>query len=145
MSAWLRLKVIGAVSEPEGIVGERIKLRREEAGLSLNALAHQAGVSKGYLWSLEKGEPSARPSGDTLYRIAEALGTTMSDLLGRRLLSQAQPQVEISESLRDFAKREGLTPRDVQMLASVNFRGKRPETHESWALIWGAIKASVRR
>lgn len=36
----------------------------------------EAGVSKGYLWNLEKGETDGRPSGRTLYQIARALGTS---------------------------------------------------------------------
>jgi transcriptional regulator with XRE-family HTH domain len=131
------------MAEPEIIVGERIKERREEAHMSLNALAQQAGVSKGYLWSLEKGESHARPSGETLYRIAQVLGTTMSDLLGRKLLTE-QPR-DIPDSLRAFAEAERLTESDMQMLAAVNFRGRRPEDRESWSLVWGAIKASVRK
>lgn len=124
-------------------VGEIIHRRREEAGLSLSALAQRADVSKGYLWSLENSDSQARPSGNTLYRIAEALGTTMSDLLGKNLLTEAVH--EIPDSLRAFAEIEKLTQSDVKMLAAVNFRGRQPQDHESWSLVWGAIKASVRR
>jgi hypothetical protein len=46
--------------------------------------------------------------------------------------------------LRRFADRERLTDVDVRMLASVNFRGRQPTNDEAWALVWGAIKASVR-
>jgi transcriptional regulator with XRE-family HTH domain len=123
-------------------VGERIRTRREEARLSLSGLAQRAKISKGYLWSLEKGETDARPSGRTLYAIAEALGTTMSDLLGRELLVE-QPS-EIPASLRDFAEEAGLTETDVHMLAAVNFRGRRPTDHDGWALVWHAIQMSVR-
>lgn len=129
---------------PEGSprIGERIRLRREEAGLSLNGLANKAGVAKGYLWSLEKGETEARPSGRTLYAIADALGTTMSDLLGRELL--VDPAPEIPTSLKVFAEAEGLTDNDLRMLAAINFRGQRPMDRDGWALVWGAIRASVR-
>jgi transcriptional regulator with XRE-family HTH domain len=123
-------------------IGARIRQRREEAGLSLSRLAHEAGVSKGYLWNLEKGETEGRPSGRTLYQIARALGTTMADLLGREVLPGSP--TEIPDSLRHFADREGLTDVDVRMLASVNFRGRQPTNDEPWALVWGAIKASVR-
>ena len=128
--------------EASSRVGERIRQRREEAHLSLSGLAQKAAVSKGYLWSLEKGETDARPSGRTLYAIAEALGTTMSDLLGRELLMD--PPSEIPDSLRTFAKANALTETDVQMLAGVNFRGQRPNDHDGWALVWHAIRASVR-
>lgn len=123
-------------------IGERIRLRREQANLSLSGLATKAEISKGYLWSLEKGETKARPSGKTLYAIANALGTTMSDLLGRELL--VDPPAEVPDSLREFAETEGLTTKDVRMLSAVNFRGQRPTDREGWALVWGAIRASVR-
>ncbi len=123
-------------------IGEQIKRRREEAGLSLSGLAQRAHVSKGYLWSLEKGETAARPSGRTLYAVAEALGTTMADLLGRQIL--VDPPSTAPESLRAYAKEAGLTDPDVHMLASVNFRGRQPADHDGWALVWGAIRASVR-
>jgi transcriptional regulator with XRE-family HTH domain len=125
-------------------VGARIKELREQARLSLSALAEQADVSKGYLWSLEKGNAKSRPSGQTLYRIARALGTTMSELLGHELLVDT-PR-DIPGSLREFAEREHLTEADMTMLAAVNFRGQQPRDADSWALVWQAIKhASVHR
>lgn len=136
------------LTEQEGAapvaVGARIKQLREEAGLSLSRLAHDADVSKGYLWSLEKGDTEARPSGKTLYRIAGALGTTMSDLLGKSILADEPPSTVITPALKGFAEREGLTERDLKMLAAVNFRGRQPEDADSWALVWQAIKHSVK-
>lgn len=125
-------------------VGKRIRERREQIDFSLNKLAAEAKVSKSYLWNLENGKAESRPSGKTLYRIAEALGTTMSDLLGQDLLSEPTPPKKIPESLKHFAAEEALTSKDVQMLAGVNFRGKRPKDPEGWALIWQAIKHGVR-
>ena len=124
-------------------IGERIRAFREEAGLSLSRLASDAEVSKGYLWSLEHGETDARPSGRTLYRIAKALGITMSDLLGEELLTDEEPS-DVSESLRQFAKVAKLTKRDVAMLARVNFRGQQPQDPDSWWLVWSAIKTSSK-
>ena len=120
-------------------IGDRIRRYRSEAGLSLSQLATSAGVSKGYLWSLEN-EPDKRPSGETLYAIAEALGVTMSTLLGRRLLTR-QP-TDIPASLREFAKEKALPERDVRMLAGIEFRGVRPQTRERWEHIYNAIRMS---
>lgn len=125
-------------------IGVRIKQRREEANLSINALAQRAGVAKGYLWSLEQGESNSRPSGRTLYRIARELGTTMSDLLGEEVLADVTTNDEVPDELAEFAKAEKLTQRDVRMLMGVNFRGQRPLDMDAWRLVWGAIKASVR-
>ena len=120
-------------------IGDRIRRYRREAGLSLNQLATSAQVSKGYVWSLEN-EPDKRPSAETLYAIAEALGVTMSTLLGRRLLTQ-QP-TDIPDSLREFANDKGLPEKDVLMLAGIEFRGVRPQTRERWEHIYNAIRMS---
>lgn len=122
-------------------LGERIRQRRSEAGLSLSALALKADVSKGYLWNLESGEGQKRPSGRTLYRIAAALGTTMSDLLGQRLLTEEPEQ--IPPALLEFAREASLSETDIRMLAGVNFRGQQPHDKAAWEFIWRAIRASV--
>src|SRR4051794_30182315 len=83
-------------------LGARVTEFRKERGLNLTQLAAAAQLSKSYISSIEAGE-APRPSGETLYAIAEALGVTMSDLLGRRLLpdTNAEPT---PQSLLEFAK-----------------------------------------
>ena len=120
-------------------IGDRIRRYRGDAGLSLSQLAASAGVSKGYLWSLEN-VAGKRPSGETLYAVAKALGVTMSALLGRRLLA-TQP-TDIPASLKEFAAAKGLPDSDVHMLAGIQFRGVRPQTRERWEHIYNAIRMS---
>jgi transcriptional regulator with XRE-family HTH domain len=121
-------------------IGDQIRRFREESGLNLSQLAAEAGVSKGYLWNLENDQDARRPSADTLYSIAKALGVTMSDLMGRRLLPAATPRVP--ESLHEFADEEGLPEADLYMLASIQFRGEQPRTKERWRYIYTAITTS---
>jgi transcriptional regulator with XRE-family HTH domain len=125
----------------DSTIGERIRLRRGELGLSLSALAAKAGVAKSYLSNLENSKHDTRPSGQTLYQIAEALGTTMSDLLGTRLL--VAPTQSFPPSLLAFAESAKLTDRDVEMLAGINFRGHQPSDEDSWSFVWRAIRMSV--
>jgi transcriptional regulator with XRE-family HTH domain len=120
-------------------LGDRVRQFRGERGLSLSALAHRADVSKSYISAIEHGE-APRPSGKTLYAVAEALGVTMSDLLGRRLLTEVQE--DRPESLLEFAREHELPEADVTMLASINFRGGRPQTKERWAHIYSAIRGT---
>lgn len=122
-------------------LGQKLRKRREERELSLSKLAGLAGVSKGYLWSLENGRTNARPSGRTLYAIARELGTTMTDLLGQQMLTDLPH--EVPDSLREFADEEDLSEADVQMLTGVNFRGQQPADVEGWRFIWRAIRAGV--
>ena len=130
--------------EPEtpDVAGDRIRRYREEKGMSLSQLARDAQVSKGYLWSLEHpdGPHEQRPSGKTLYAIAKALGVTMSDLLGQRLV--IEPSGEIDPSLAAFAEQDGLSQADVAMLASVQWRGDPPRTVDRWRYIYQAITTS---
>ena len=121
-------------------IGDRIRRFREDRGLSLSQLAADAGISKGYLWNLENDQDARRPSADTLYSIARTLGVTMSDLMGRKLLPAATPQVP--DSLHEFADEEGLPEADLYMLASIQFRGEQPRTKERWRYIYTAIATS---
>jgi transcriptional regulator with XRE-family HTH domain len=128
------------VAEVVGI-GQQIKRRREESGRSLSQLADDAGISKGYLWKLEQGKAEVRPSADTLYKIARALGTSMSSLIGKSVLVETPGN--LPPALIEFADSEELGERDRAMLAQINFRGKQPERAEDWAFIWNAIKRSI--
>lgn len=122
-------------------VGARIREFRQDRHLTLSQLAKDSGISKGYLWNLENAETSTRPSAETLYAIAEALGVTMADLFGRRL--EIDYQSEIPDSLREFAEERDLPEADVKMLASIHFRGEQPRSRDSWAFIYDAIRRST--
>ena len=52
----------------------------------------------------------------------------MSDLMGRKLLLAATPQVP--DSLHEFADEEELPEADLHMLASIQFRGEQPRIKE---------------
>ncbi|MEO3861867.1 helix-turn-helix transcriptional regulator [Acrocarpospora sp. B8E8] len=121
-------------------IGGRIRRYRHERQLNLSQLAEHASVSKGYLSALENDPKARRPSAETLYAIAQALGVTMSDLLGRKLLPAAS--TEIPASLREFADEQGLPEADVRMLSAIQFRGEPPRTKERWRYIYIAIRTS---
>lgn len=118
-------------------------LRRYRGDMSLSELERKSGVSKSYLWSLEKAETPTKPSAETLYKIAVALGVTVSDLFGRDL--QVRRDTDVPPSLIRFAKQRDLPASDIQMLAGINFRGEQPTTPERWALIYEAIRAGTRQ
>ena len=120
-------------------VGERIRMRREEAGLSGAELARRTDLSRAYLSEIETGR-ALRPSGPVLYRIASELGTTVADLLG-----EEQPVLSkrIPDSLSRFAKSSALTQPDIEMLAQIKFRGKQPQSEDDWRFLYESIKRSV--
>jgi transcriptional regulator with XRE-family HTH domain len=132
------------MTAPSGdTVGSRVKRFREEKGLTASELAAKAKIAKSYLSALENGDTHPRrPSGETMYRLAEALGVAMSDLLGRPILHSARS--ERPESLLRFAEENDLPERDVEMLASIQFRGDQPQTVKRWEFIYEAIRNSKR-
>jgi transcriptional regulator with XRE-family HTH domain len=123
-----------------GTVGGRVRRFREDRGLSLSQLAEKARVSKGYLSALEDDPSARRPSAETLYAIAAALGVTIADLLGRRLL--AESATEIPENLLEFAAPAGLPEAGVRMHASIQFRSEQPRAKEGRRYICTAIRTS---
>lgn len=62
--------------------GERIRELRQKRGWSLNKLAKLAGLSQGYLSSVENGKVVS-PTASALLKIAAALDTSVDYLLGR--------------------------------------------------------------
>ncbi len=119
-------------------LGARIRGYREDKGLTQIALADAAGLSKTYLSELEGGA-GRRPSGDVLMRLADALGVTIADLLGRHV---APASTALPAGLAEFARQEGLPEADVTMLASIRFRGDPPRTGRRWRHIYDAIRMS---
>jgi transcriptional regulator with XRE-family HTH domain len=61
-----------------GPVGERLRAHRQEAGLSLRALARDVGVSPSLISQIEHGK--ATPSVGTLYAIVSELGISFDEL-----------------------------------------------------------------
>lgn len=117
-------------------------LRKYRGEISLSELERKSGISKSYLWTLENAKTPTKPSAETLYKIAVALGVTVSDLFGRDL--QVRRGNDVPPSLAEFARQRDLPESDVQMLAGINFRGEQPTTPERWALIYEAIRAGTR-
>ena len=70
------------VDGPGAGVGARIRSLCEGRGLSLSALAAQAGIGKGTLSELETGQRN--PTLDTLYAVATPLGVPMAALMDDR-------------------------------------------------------------
>lgn len=128
--------------DQEPTVGSRIRRERDRQRLSLAQLADAAGLSKAYLVRLEN-DPHANPSLETLQKIADAMETTVADLIGRPRIVLDQENLEIPPSLRAFADEAGLTQKELEMLASIRWRGgDQPKTRERWRYVYDSLKAS---
>lgn len=111
--------------------------------MSAAQLAEAAQISRSYLSELEnnKGDHK-RPSADKLYAIGTVLGVSMSELLGRPLI-MAPTTAPPPPGLAQFAEEYDLPDADVEMLASIRFRGETPQTSQRWQFIYNAIKTSA--
>jgi len=74
--------------------GERVRALRRSAGLSQEALAYRAGITKNQVQLIEAGRGSARESGPisnprmkTLFGLASALDVAPSELLASESMS----------------------------------------------------------
>lgn len=83
-------------------VGERIKYRRKELGISADKLAERIGVSRATVFRWENGAIEKVP-GDTLVPIAQALSVSPAYLMGLESLSNSRPAIvpESSDVLTD--------------------------------------------
>lgn len=123
-------------------IGARIRVYRQTAEMSLSELARVSEISKSYLWNLENRSGHQQPSATTLYQVAKALGTTMSELLGKKLLVEPAAQTDLDPVLAKFAKSEKLNAAEVATLASIQWRGEPPKTVDRWRYVHQALKTS---
>ncbi|MBM4319312.1 MAG: helix-turn-helix transcriptional regulator [Deltaproteobacteria bacterium] len=125
---------------------QRLRELLASRGLSVSALARQAGLSKGYVSQLLSGKAS-NPSVEAVSRMAEALGVTRAALLG----DERSPGEELAlpagllAFLQECAARGmPLSGEDVQMLAGIRYRGRQPQSAEDWAYLYESIRRSIR-
>lgn len=126
-------------------LGERIRELRTARGWSLSKLAEEAGVAKGYV-SVVENDPEARPSMDTVMRLARALELPMSELTGTVSEPERPTDPTWPESLRRFAQEHReVSDEDLQMLARIKFRGHQPATVQDWWYLYDTIRRTVGR
>lgn len=96
------------MAEPDS-VGGRLRLVRERRGLSLEALAERAEVSKSFLWEVENDRSGI--SGKRLLQVANALDASLEYLLrGQSPTPADEPEIiEIPRELGELAEEQQLT------------------------------------
>jgi len=123
-------------------IGRRIKKLRTEKNLTGADLAAGANISRSYLSELETGpEITSARRRTCSTRVGKALGVSMSELLGRPLILQP-PGERRPAGLEEFGRKHRLSQSDLNMLASIKFRGDPPRTAARWEFIYNAIKNS---
>ena len=132
-------------------LAERLLRARKEAGLTLDQLAEESGLSKTYLWELEHDDDGVKkPSADTLMKLVTPLRTTIADLLGRPTVQAGNGRVELSDSLREFCRWMKKTDRElsddeVRDLATMRFRGGQPKTVDDWDDLYRTLKRTTKK
>ena len=100
-------------------IGERIKHRRLELGLSQEALAQRAGISTSFLSDLETGKRSV--GAETLLDLGRAMGVSLDLLMTGQASEDPKPNVQIPTSLSRFADEEGLSFRAALTLLNMQW------------------------
>jgi transcriptional regulator with XRE-family HTH domain len=132
-------------------LADRIRKLREDKGLSQEELATKAGISKTYLWELERDTTGTKkPSADVMLKIAKALSTTLADVMALETVTVHGIAMEIPPSLQEFQRRMAaqsnpLSEQDLSELAQMKFRGGQPQTADEWHQLFFLLSASTRR
>ena len=113
-------------------LAKRLRELRTQGGMSLDDVAAKANISKTYLWELEKDEGGEKkPSAVVLLRIANALSTTIAELLSLPTVKVKDTEVEIPAALQQLqdrlaAQNTPLSSQDLRDLATTRFRARSP-------------------
>lgn len=132
-------------------LAQRLRDARKQAGLTLDQLADAADVSKTYLWDLENDKAgNKKPSADVVMKVAEALKTTIADLLSLPTVQVNHTKIDVSKPLlefRDFMTQLGepLSDDDFKDLATMRFRGGQPKSKDDWYDLYRTLKRTTRR
>ena len=129
-------------------IGSRIHTRRQALGWTLDRLAKETDVSKGFLSDLENGKKKTA-GGDYLKRIAEALGLTLDHLISGTPIAQADDDIQIPASLATFARSENLTFSQTLMMLKlrqqvVAFRSETGADDFDWKPFYEAEKPYLK-
>lgn len=94
----------------EKTIGERIRFNRKKRGWSQYKLAKEADVQPSTISQIESGARQ-KPSVDVLRKVADALSTTISELLGQKNENEEvhllfRKLESLSENEKEFIKKQ---------------------------------------
>jgi len=118
-------------------LGQQVKKKRQELGMSQDSLATQADISRNYLSIIERGEAKNVSMG-VLTQLAAALGVTPGELIGEAA------DTLISPALREFALKDGLSFAVIDRLSRIPRRGQEPRTAAEWRKLYGSIQQYLK-
>jgi transcriptional regulator with XRE-family HTH domain len=101
-------------------VGAQLAALRQRHGLSLDELSRRAGVSKSMLSQIERAQ--ANPTVAVVWRLANALGVEMAELLGTERSSAPAIDVVPAHALPGLASPDGLCR--LRILGPIDLAGR---------------------
>jgi len=109
------------LSEPPR-VGDTLAALRQAQGLSLDELSRRAGVSKSMLSQIERAQ--ANPTVAVVWRLANALGVPMAELLGSVPPADAAPAIALvpTQATPSLRSPDGLC--ELRILGPVDLAGQ---------------------
>lgn len=127
-------------------VGERIKARRSEQGLTQDALCKKAEISKGFLSDIENNNRGI--SANKLHNIANALGASLEYLLTGKADQTKPSPVEVPEGLATIGRLENLSFNTMLMLMDMRQQivahrsnSKKPRSDDfDWGKFYNSVK-----
>lgn len=96
-------------------LGDRLKKLRDSKGYTLEQLADKSGVSKSYIWELEKKSPP-RPSADRLLALSKPLGVTLEYLMSGEFEDNTLQDSEDAAFFRNYKK---MDPKKKEKLKNI--------------------------
>lgn len=92
-------------------IGEKLRILRQQKGLSLDELAKITQSSKSYLWELEKG--TKNPSAEKLSELAKYFGVTLDYLMNE------EDNQSIGTAQRIFTRVNNLSEDDQKKIETI--------------------------
>lgn len=142
-----RLGIVDSTKIDLEKLGHKIRFLRQGKGWTLSDLAAKTGLSKAYISDLENGS-SGKPNIQYIFALAQALGTTLDELLHdttAKPLARPKRSSDLPSGLAELQQELNLSDEDVERLATVNFRGHRPRDKEGWRFLLETLQMLSQR
>jgi len=106
-----------AMAETRESFAERLRALRKQNALSQTELGQRAGLHYTHIGRFERG--ASRPGGDTLKRLADALGVSSDYLLEGSVEAAAKAKFSDRELLQQFQEVERLSEDDKHVIKTL--------------------------
>lgn len=126
------------------MLGAKLRALRKRQGRTLADVGSETGLSVSFLSDIERGR--ARPSLDTLEKLASCYQLTLNDLLDGMDTDTLSTNTEYPPGFEEFLNQIEVEPDLVDLLMKVERRAKqRAQTKEDWMQYYYSLKSVLGR